>query len=120
MFDFLENSKVKDLLPDEHHILQFVRQWGIASMYASGLVNAGRLEAPTDLTPKQFELASKIINEIEHRESVPIKDLSQLKVDEYVKLLSQRMQEVAFQEFRVDKNRGRILLDELRSQQSIN
>ncbi len=109
MFDFLDRSRVDDVLAAGHHALQFVRQWAAAA------VRAGRSASITELPPIQAQLATQIVDEIEEVEGVRISDLPESKVEEYVSILADRMQSVALREFRVDKDRGRDLLEELRS-----
>ncbi len=109
MFDFLDRSRVNDVLTAGHHALQFVRQWAAAA------IHAGRSATITNLPPKQAELATLIVDEIEARESVRITDLPQSKVDEYVRVLSKRMHAVALREFRIDRDRGRSLLEDLQA-----
>ena len=112
MFDFLTQSTVTDAFPAGHHALQFVMQWAAAAL------RSGRPASIIDLPESQANLARRIVQEIEDREGIPVTELAPPKVDEYIRSLSNRMQEMSRQQFHVDLDKGRSLLDELRSTES--
>jgi hypothetical protein len=66
------------------------------------------------LPPQQVEVAKRIVKEIEAREGRPVADISRDKIEEYIKLVSERLQSLARRQFVVGQINGVALLDRLR------
>lgn len=109
MFDFLSSSSVQDAFPAGHHAIQIVRQWAAAAL------RSGTPDSIKDLTPSQAQLVSRIIQEIETHEGKPVAELSEGKINSYIRSVADRIQELSRQQLKVDSNKGKQLLEKLRS-----
>jgi hypothetical protein len=108
MFDFFEKFSADQLIPAGYNAIQFIRQWARTS---SATGERASFEA---LPPKQVELAKRIVAEIEAREGRSVAALPLLKVDEYINLIAQKLQVLSRRDLHADRDRGKILLEELR------
>jgi hypothetical protein len=109
VFDFLQTAKLEDGAPAGHHAIQFIRQW------AASAFRAGTTISFEGLLPPQRDLAQRIVGEIEAREGRPVPQISQDRIGEYIKLLSEQVQELSRKQFRVDRVKGGDLLSKLRN-----
>jgi hypothetical protein len=107
MFEFFENFSADQPIPAGNAI-QFIRQWARAS------AAAGELASFEPLPPKQVELAKRIVVEIEAREGRSVVTIPLLKVDEYIKIIARKLQELSLRDLRADGARGKIVLEESR------
>ena len=109
MFKYLDNATIQNAFPAGHHAIQFIRQWASISLY-KGINNTTE-----DLTPAQAKLVNRIIQEIEMVEGKPVAELSHDKIDRYVSILAERIEQLSRQQFNVNQDLGKSLLDKLRS-----
>jgi hypothetical protein len=110
MFDFFEDFSAHEMIPAGYNAVQFIRQWARASAAAG----AGKYAAFESLPPKEVELAKRIVAEIEAREGQSVVTMPLLKIDEYVRIIADKVQELSRRDLHADRARGKILLDELR------
>jgi hypothetical protein len=108
MFDFFDNFRSDQLIPAGYNTIQFIRQWARAS------ATAGEYTLFEALPPKQFELANRIVAEIEAREGQSVAAIPLPKIDEYIRIIARKLQELSLRDLHADGARGKILLDELR------
>src|SRR5262245_54246823 len=115
MFDFLDTKNVQNVVAAGHHSIQYIRQWATAVGKQLPADTMPLDRTSIDLTPGQTELAHRIIQEIESLEQKPVIELSPSKIDEYIRHLSNRIEQVAGKQLGADREKGRDLLDKLRS-----
>src|SRR5271163_408592 len=109
MFEFLDTADVQQALPAGHEAIQFIRQW------ARSAVRSGMHPSFEKLPSKQIELAKRIVKELEEREGRPVTDISEARIEEYIKLVSERLQTLARRQFPVASEvNGEALLGKLR------
>ena len=108
MFAFINDLDVSDLLPAGHQAIQFMREWAITGP------RKDIRESLDALPPAQRNIATKIIEEIEDKEALSIPEISSVKIDAYVLLLTSRLQSVAGRAFSVNHEMGSGILGDLR------
>jgi hypothetical protein len=109
VFDFFQAASLEDGAPAGHHAIQFIRQWAAAAF------RAGTTISFEGLLPPQRDLAQRIVAEIEAREGRPVRQISQDRINEYIRVLSDQVQALSRKQFHVDPNKGRDLLGRLRT-----
>lgn len=109
MFEFLNDTAVQDAFPAGHHAIQIVRQWAAAAVRSG--VRSSMME---DLTPSQATLVTRIVQEIEAHEGKAVTELSEAKVNEYIRAVADRIEELSRRQLGVDRSKGRTLLERLR------
>ena len=110
MFDFFEDFSADQMIPAGYYAVQFIRQWARASAVAG----TGKYASFEFLPPKQVELAKRIVAEIEAREGQSVVSIPLLKIDDYIKIIADKVQELSRRDLHADGARDKILLDELR------
>ncbi len=108
MLEFLDDAPVETAFPAGHHAIQFIRQW------AAGAARAGRRASFEGLGPAQEGLARRIVAEIEAQEGKPAAEIPEARVEGYIMLISDRLQQLSRKNFHVDSGKGKKLLYELR------
>ena len=61
-----------------------------------------------------MELARRIVTEIETREGQPVLALPQLKIQEYIRAVADRLQDLSRRDLKADAKQGKALLEKLR------
>jgi hypothetical protein len=108
MFDYLESASARTAVPAGHYAIQFIRQW------AKSAARAGLDPSFEGLPPDQLDLAERIVSEIASLEHKPIQEIPQDRIDDYVKLIAERILRLSFTEHGTDPERGREVLAKLR------
>jgi hypothetical protein len=109
MFEYLDTTTIQNAFPASHHAIQYIRQW------AAGFLGNSITNTTSDLTPAQAELAKRIVQEIEAVEGKPVAKLSYDKVENYVRILGERIEQLSRQELNANQSVGKNLLDKLRA-----
>ena len=112
MFEYLDTTTIENAFPAGHHAIQYIRQWASTSLHNSISNTTG------DLTPSQAELVKRIIQEIEIVEGKPVTELSPSKVNDYVSILAERIEQLSRQKLNVNQSVGKNLLEKLRAEDS--
>ena len=108
MFEFIDAASFKNAIPAGHAAIQFMRCWAAATALS------GRVASFEGLSPNQAALAKRIISEIEAVEGVPSSRITPAKIDAYVEMISERLQEVSRRDLHFDREKGKNLLSKLR------
>ena len=86
-----------------------------ANLEARSAVRSGIRPSFEKLPAEQIALAKRIVKELEDREGRPVTDISEARIDEYSKLVSERLQTLARRQFPVASEvNGEALLGKLR------
>jgi hypothetical protein len=109
VFEFLDDATVDSAFPAGHHAIQLIRQW------AAGAVRAGQKGSFEGLAPAEADLAKRIVAEIEAQAGKPAGEIPEAMVEEYIVLVSDRLQQLSRKNFQTDSGRGKSLLNKLRS-----
>ena len=108
MFDFLEEFNARQVIPAGYNAIQFIRQW------ARACAANGQHASFEALPPQQIDLAKRIIAEIETREAQSVVTIPLIKVDEYIKIIARKLQDLSRRDLHADPVRGKVLLEEMR------
>jgi hypothetical protein len=108
MLEFLDHLRREDTIPAGHHAIQFIRQWAAAA------ARAGRPASFEGLPPYQLELSKRIVAEIEAHEGKSVLAMSQSDIEDYIRLLAQKVLDLSSRDFPADAARGARLLENLR------
>jgi hypothetical protein len=105
MFEYLDEARFESAIPAGHYAIQYIRQWA-----------AARAGCPLfeGLSHSQTELAKRIIAEIEMREGKSVLAIPQAKIQDYIRIVSEKLQSVTSRAFHADAIKGAMLLNELR------
>jgi hypothetical protein len=111
MFDYLDSASARTAVPAGHYAIQFIRQW------AKSAACAGLDPSFEGLPADQLDLAKRIVSDVASLEHKPVQDIPQDRIDDYVKLIAERILRLSFTEHGTDPERGRAILAKLRSVQ---
>jgi hypothetical protein len=110
MFEFLSKLPAADATGGVYYatrIIKHVKQLG-------DLPYEHLLEAPSEPSSAHVEIKDRIIQQIEQREHVPLRNIPKHVIETYVHGLVRELQAVLRQQWRYDERRGTELLQELR------
>jgi hypothetical protein len=108
MFDFLDDLTASQAIPAGYYAIQFIRQWAKAQSPTA------KYAAFDTLPPSEADLAKRIVNEIESRECQPVTALPSSKIDDYIKIIAGKLQDLSRRDWHADQAKGEILLQQLR------
>src|SRR5262245_8608008 len=106
--DSLHATTLAIAAPAVHYVIQWIRQWAAANQRAFVVDDK-------TIPPEAMNIAKTIVTEIEAAEGVSAADLPVEKVQQYIEILSDSLEQLASEQLHTNDHRGKAILERLRS-----